>query len=83
MGLSCKASLYGYIKRCGLAVRQLCITVKMKDCFILGIVLATAIATAHSYYIGTAQYDITGPAAEINMVSLINAAIPIIHVKSK
>ena len=35
----------------------------------LGIVLATVIASARSYYIGTAQYDITGPAAEINMVS--------------
>ena len=41
----------------------------------LGIVLAAAIATAHSYYIGTAQYDITGPAAEINMVSLLMLCI--------
>ena len=41
----------------------------MKHWFMLGIVLATVIASARSYYIGTAQYDITGPAAEINMVS--------------
>ena len=42
----------------------------MKYCFVLGIIVAIAIATAQSYYIGTGQYDITGPAAEINMVSL-------------
>ena len=47
---------------------QFCVT-KMKQYLVLGIVLAGVIATAHSYYIGTAQYDITGPAAEINMVS--------------
>ena len=47
----------------------------MQHCFILGIVLATVIATTQTYYIGTAQYDITGPAAEINMVSLITCIV--------
>ena len=47
----------------------------MQQCFILGIiVLGTVITATQSYYIGTAQYDITGPAAEINMVSSITCS---------
>ena len=42
----------------------------MKCYFILGVVLAAIISSTQSYYIGIAQYDITGPAAEIGMVSL-------------
>ena len=41
----------------------------MKYCCMLGIILVIVITSAQSYYIGTSQYDITGPAAEINMVS--------------
>ena len=42
----------------------------MKCYFILGVILVTVISSVQSYYIGIAQYDITGPAAEIGMVSL-------------
>ena len=30
--------------------------------------LAITTTVSHSYYVGTGRYDITGPAAEINMV---------------
>lgn len=42
----------------------------MRHYFILEVVLAAVIASVQAYYIGTGQYDITGPAAEINMVSV-------------
>ena len=40
---------------------------------VLGLLSFLVIATtvSHSYYVGTGRYDITGPAAEINMVRYI------------
>ena len=48
----------------------------MKCYFILGVILVTVISSVQSYYIGIAQYDITGPAAEIGMVSLVDGLLP-------
>ena len=50
----------------------------MQYYFILGIVLGAVIATTQSYYIGIAQHDITGPAAEINMVSYITCIVELV-----
>ena len=41
----------------------------MKYLLLLTTVLVALVVTGHCYYIGVSQYDITGPAAEINMVS--------------
>ena len=43
----------------------------MKCLLLLTTVLLALVATGHCYYIGVSQYDITGPAAEINMVSIL------------
>ena len=51
-------------------------TAIMKCYFILGVILVTVISSVQSYYIGIAQYDITGPAAEIGMVSLVDGLLP-------
>jgi len=41
---------------------------EMQCLLLFSTVLAALVTTGHSYYIGVSQYDITGPAAEINMV---------------
>ncbi|XP_065884101.1 uncharacterized protein [Dysidea avara] len=40
----------------------------MKYLLLLTTVLVALVVTGHCYYIGVSQYDITGPAAEINMM---------------
>jgi len=42
---------------------------EMQCLLLFSAALVVLVTTGHSYYIGVSQYDITGPAAEINMVS--------------